>query len=157
MNKLLEMLPSMIILMHAGFLTSSITTEWKHSPFDSGGQIAFSIWVVVWLFLIKTDIKPSLYLTLASGLSLTLGIVTDLNVMVHLALIIAALQFMPRGAHSLAHLICGIAWLPAFGYAIAMAGVNEEHAAAVRIAVASLSVVPLVIFTASRRLELRYG
>lgn len=157
MNNLFERLPSIIILVYAAILTSTITNEWQYSPYDDGGQVAFTIWFLVWLVSIKTDVKPLIVLTLASGLSLVVGVAADLNIVVHVALLIATLQFIPRGPYCLAHLAGGIAWLPALGYAIAMVGIHEEHAAIVRISLALLTVIPVIYFTATQRLAIRYG
>jgi hypothetical protein len=155
-NMLAEKLPSVIILMYAAFLSSDVMTDWRYSPFDSGGHTAFAIWFSLWLVLAKTDVKPSNFLSFAAGLCLILGLMMDLNVLFHLALLIAALQFLPREACSYAHLISGFLWLPAFGYAMAMVGIEESSAATVRISLALLMTIVVVIIATTRKLELRY-
>jgi hypothetical protein len=157
MNKLVERLPGIIIVMYAAFLTSSITNEWRHSPFDAGGHIAFAVWFVLWLVLLKPNVKPSIYLSLAAGLGLVVGMMTDLNVVIHAALLIAALQFVRRDIACLPLLLAGIGWLPSFGYVMAMAGVDEANAAAVRVLLALLAAAPIVMLLTTRKVAMHHG
>jgi hypothetical protein len=157
MNKLIERLPGIIMLMHALFLTSSITNEWQHSPFDTGGDIAFAIWFSLWLVLLKPDVEQSIYLSLAAGLGLVVGMMTDLNVVIHASLLIVALQFVRRDIACVSLLLAGIAWLPSFGYVMAMAGVGEASAAAVRVSLSLLAAGPIVMLLTTRKVAMHHG
>jgi hypothetical protein len=157
MNKLVERLPGIIILVHALFLTSSITNEWQHSPFDAGGHVAFAIWFSLWLVLLKPDVEPSIYLSLAAGFGLVVGMMTDLNVVVHAALLIAALQFLRRDIACLLLLLAGIAWLPSFGYVMAMAGVCEANAAGLRVSLSLLAAAAIIMLLTTRKVAMHHG
>lgn len=107
---------------------SSLITAWELSPYDHLAWIAFIIWSVPILVYQCLSIKqkqslPPPYHPILLGFVIllsSLSLIASLNVLMHFALALALVAFIPWFKEWVIWIIASISWMPFFGYLYAL-------------------------------------
>lgn len=96
-----------------------LVNAWRHSPFDRLGWLAFLLWLAPWMAALHAPNRDAPMLRRMSWAALPTLVAAalgDLNVLRHMALVLAlAASFRPRRL-AWTWLVLGVCWMPALGW-----------------------------------------
>lgn len=95
-----------------------VWTAWQHAPYDRTGLASALLWIVAVVIWPKR-VLPARWLLAGAWLGSLVGVIGELNVAGHMALVCAVCAWLPGPGGRAAAAVAALAWMPALGWALA--------------------------------------
>jgi hypothetical protein len=95
-----------------------VSAAWRHAPYDRAGPAAAALWLVLLVLMPRTR-PPARLLLAAAWIGSLLGVMGELHVARHLALVCAVCAWLPGIGLRLVAAAAALSWMPALGWLLA--------------------------------------